>query len=68
MSTIAYISANGNPDEYSEGSGNLDQDWDGGNNDNEDDTSKGVSQVKGGIRPGSANTNLHRQILTSKRN
>jgi hypothetical protein len=42
------------PDEYSEGSGNPDEDWDGGNDDDEDDTSKGVSQVKGGIEPGSA--------------
>jgi hypothetical protein len=42
------------PDEYSEGSGNPDEDWDGGNDNDEDDTSKGVSRVKGGIEPGSA--------------
>ena len=37
------------PDEYSEGSGNPDEDWDGCDDEEEDDTSKGVSQVEGGV-------------------
>ena len=42
------------PDESSEGSGNPDQDWDGGDDDDDDDASKGVLQVNGSIKPGSA--------------